>query len=88
MKSTFIAGLLFALGSAEKSYKPTYERPSIDDIKLQQFPSANIDSLYGSSGVFKDAKRAEFGAIRGAQETIITPTRSIDSLFLRLPSET
>ena len=82
MKGSIIAGLLMALATAEK-YKQEKVHVSVD---VPDLPSADLDSLYRSSGRFKDAKRAEFGAIRDAQEKIVTPTRSIDSLFLRLPS--
>ena len=96
MKSTLIAGLLLSLGTAfkgqvkEKRVKKSYydEYPSDPVITLKDFPDADIYSLTASTGSGRAAKRAEFGAIRDAQETILTPTRSIDSLFLRLPSET
>ena len=84
MKPSFLAGMLFALGSTRKSI---YDKPSYDfDLQLS-FPGADLDSLFRSSGKFRDAKRAEFGAIRGAQDNILSATRTIDSLFLRLPSE-
>ena len=82
MKAAFFAGILLAFASAEKhKSKEVYEHQP-----LQDFPEADLDALYRSSGRFKDAKKAEFGAIKDAQHTIITPVRSIDSLFLRLPS--
>ena len=82
MKSSIVAGLLMALGTAEKprSYHESY------DVNVRDYPDADLDSLYRSSGSRRDAKKAEFGAIRGAEESIVTATRSIDSLFLRLPS--
>ena len=87
MKKTLIAGLLAALSTAESD--PYYHRSvEIEEHPTREFPSADIDALTRSGTSFKEAKRAEFGAIRDAQETIITSTRSIDSLFLRLPSST
>ena len=81
MKQTVFVGILAALSQAKKSHS------SKDyDLDIPDFPSADLDSLYRSSGSFKDAKRATFGSIHGAQENILTATRSIDSLFLRLPS--
>ena len=83
MKNTLIASLFFLLSNADKSgsYGNSYE-----PVVLRKFPSADLDSLFRSSGRFKAAKRAEFGAISFAEDQITTPTRSIDSLFLRLPS--
>ena len=83
MKPSFLAGMLLSFGSARKYWN----EPSYDfDLKLS-FPGADYDSLFRSDGKFKSAKRAEFGAIRGAQDNILSATRTIDSLFLRLPSE-
>ena len=82
MKATLFAGFLCAFGLAEKYTK----KASYDDVALKNFRKADLDSLYRSSGSFKAAKKAEFGAIKDAQSTILTPVRSIDSLFLRLPS--
>ena len=82
MSKKVFCGLLLALATAKKDgyggndYFPDPE----------PFPQADLDSLYRSSGSRKAAKKATFGAIYDAQETILTPTRSIDSLFLRLPS--
>ena len=84
MKKTIAATFLLALGLTEKSYG----HGSYVSVPDQDFPEADLDELYRSSGRRKDAKRSTFGAIRDAQETILTPTRSIDSLFLRLPSST
>ena len=73
--------MAFALADTSSGYHHgSYEPESIN------YGEADLDELYRSSGRRKDAKRATFGAIRGAQESILTPTRSIDSLFLRLPS--
>jgi hypothetical protein len=55
---------------------------------VPDFPAADLDYLFRSDGRFKSSKRAEFGAIGGAQSEIVTATRTIDSLFLRLPSST
>ena len=83
MKSTFLASILFALTAAEKS---AHKHDIYKSVTLRTFPEADLYSLFRSSGRFKDAKRAEFGAIGLAQDNIATPVRSIDSLFLRLPS--
>ena len=81
MKKTTIVALIAALYQAKKPDSKHF------DIDLQEdFPSADLDSLYRSSGSRKDAKRATFGSIYDAQDNILTATRSIDSLFLRLPS--
>ena len=82
MKKSIVAGLFLALASAE------YEKKGGDSLKIEvpDFPEADLDALYRSSGRFKDAKKAEFGAIKKAEKTIVTPVRSIDSVFLRLPS--
>lgn len=88
MKKTLFAGLLVALSTARKDSDSYYKSIDIENIPSVEFPSADIEALTRSGTNFKEAKRAEFGAIRDAQETIITSTRSIDSLFLRLPSST
>lgn len=84
MKGALFAGVLATISSAATDgwYK-TQKEVKVD---VPKFPDADLDALTRSSGSFKDAKKAEFGAIKGAQETILTATRSIDSLFLRLPS--
>ena len=83
MKGTFLASILFALTTADKSLP---KHSIYETVTLRKFPEADLDSLFRSSGRFKDAKRAEFGAIGFAEDNIATPVRSIDSLFLRLPS--
>ena len=83
MKSTFLASILLGLATADKSAS---KHSIYETVTLRKFPEADLDSLFRSSGRFKHAKRAEFGAIGFAQENIATPVRSIDSLFLRLPS--
>ena len=72
----------------DRRIKRSYYDDYLSDpfITLKDFPTADIYSLTASTGSRRAAKRAEFGAIRDAQESILTPTRSIDSLFLRLPS--
>ena len=80
MKKTIVASLFMAMTMSESYYKKDIDV----NVDVQKFPRADLSDR--SSGSFKDAKRAEFGAIRNSQENILTPTRSIDSLFLRLPS--
>ena len=84
MKSTFFTGTLLSLGSAWKSFN--HDSPSSFDLTLT-FPDADLDSLFRSSGKFSYAKKAEFGAIDFAEDNISSSTRSIDALFLRLPSD-
>ena len=84
MKKTFFTTILTSLSSTHESYFDSYS--SSDDLSLP-FPDADYDLLYRSNRKFKDTKKAEFGAIKNAQENIISATRSVDSLFLRLPSE-
>ena len=81
MKQTAILALIGALSQARKPSK--HSKP---EVEVRNFPDADLDELYRSSGRFKDAKRATFGSIHDAQNNILTATRSIDSLFLRLPS--
>ena len=63
MKGTLFAGLLLAIGSAAKHKS----KVKYDNVELKDLPQANINELLRSSGSFKDAKKAEFGAIKGAQ---------------------
>ena len=81
MKQSILATFLMAMSMSAESYHSSYKEVDVD---LKKFPKADLSDR--SSGRFRDAKKAEFGAIRDAQSTILTPTRSIDSLFLRLPS--
>ena len=82
MSKSVLAGLLLALATSKRSsYGGSYYLDLVRD-----FPDADLESLYRSSGNFRDAKRATFGAIGNAESSILTATRSIDSLFLRLPS--
>ena len=81
MSKKVFCGLLLALATAKKDGYGSDYYP-----EPESFPQADLDSLYRSSGSHKAAKKATFGAIYDAQDTILTPTRSIDSLFLRLPS--
>lgn len=85
MKPVLYTGFLATVSLAASS---GYYKKEDVQVEVPKFPEADLDALYRSGGSFKGAKRAEFGAIRDAQETILTPTRSIDSLFLRLPSAT
>ena len=80
MKKTAIVGILAALSQAKGHSKSDFH------VDVPDIPQADLDSLYRSSGSYKDAKRATFGSIHDAQDNILTATRSIDSLFLRLPS--
>lgn len=82
MKQSILATFFMALSMSE-GYNREYKDVDLE-VDLQKFPKASLNER--SSGRFRDAKSAEFGAIRDAQSTILTPTRSIDSLFLRLPS--
>ena len=89
MKGAIAFGFLAALtqaGGSKKTYERTYKSVDISGDYTQDFPSADLDELNRSGTSFREAKRAEFGAIQNAQTNILTPTRSIDSLFLRLPS--
>ena len=50
------------------------------------FPRVNIASIPASGTSASSYDQASSAAIRNAQSTIVTETRSIDSLFTRLPS--
>ena len=84
MKSSILATLL--AGLATSAGLPDYEIGTAQRVDVEDYPRADLDSLRQSSGSYKAANKAAFGAIKSASSTILTPQRSIDSLFLRLPS--
>lgn len=88
MKNTLIASVLTGLAAAGSLPDPSLDFP-IDDVVVPSYPKADLDSLYASTGNTKVTNKNAFRTIHEASKTSnLTPTRSIDSLFLRLPSST
>ena len=59
------------------------------NFRSQSYPKNAFSSNNhndGHSGKINHSDKSEFEALHKAKSTILTPTRSIDSLFLRLPS--
>lgn len=88
MKSTLIASVLAGMataGSITSNYGVTKD---VDiNIKTEAYPSANLNSLYSSSGSTVTTNQNVFGVIQQASsDASFTASRSINSLFSRLPS--
>ena len=86
MKSTFVASAILGLAVTEKL--PDFNlNADVSNIRVPSYGAADLQSLYRSTGETKATNNNVFGAIRSAStEASQTSTRSIDSLFLRLPS--
>ena len=85
MKSTFFASTLAGLGLAGQ----ILDKPSVDisGIQVPVYKPANLQSLYTSTGSTAATNQNVFNIIGGASQVAqSTPSQSIDSLFLRLPS--
>ena len=84
MKFPIISSLALLLAQSKTfnedfSYEPNFKTG---------FLPSNAFPISSSSKKLKEEDKAIFGALKQATSTILTPTRSIDSLFLRLPSST
>lgn len=86
MKPTFIASALLGLAVAEKF--PNYPtNVDVSNVNVPNYGPANLQSLYRSTGDAQATNQNVFGVINSASQSASqTSTRSIDSLFLRLPS--
>lgn len=86
MKSTIFASALLGLAIADKF--PDYQQVN-DSVNVPTYQAANLQSLYRSTGDTKATNANVFNTINiASQSASQTSTRSIDSLFLRLPSST
>ena len=84
MKSLLVFGLLATAALCDGLNLQTSD---VDlNIELPTFPSANLNSLSASSTNTAETNQFQFGIIQNAKRDILTPVRSIDSLFSRLPS--
>ena len=89
MKHQIIAFLILsvlAFHTANAAGYPSYGTAANYEVEVSQYPAADINSLYASSSTTESANQNTFGAIQSARQTIITSTRSIDSLFTRVPT--
>ena len=83
MKTQILLAVLLCLAIAkETSYGSSYTTGS----EPSNFPPYDPNFLDQSSGSSQSANQNTFSAINNAQSQIISSTRSIDSLFSRLPS--
>ena len=84
MKSTFFASFLAGIATAGQL---GYKKADVSDIRVPTYERADLSSLYASTGNTRKTNKNIFGIIHEAEASAdLTPTRSIDSLFLRLPS--
>lgn len=85
MKQTLFTSAITGLALAAKYPEPA--KADISNIDVRGFPAADLQSLYQSTGNAKQTNRNVFHILENAERTAdLTATRSIDSLFLRLPS--
>lgn len=83
MKTQILLAVLLCLAVAgETSYGSGYTTGS----EPSNFPPYDPNFFDQSSGSSQSANQYTFSAINNAQSQIISSTRSIDSLFSRLPS--
>ena len=94
MKKSLAIGLLATVGFSEEEWRPTYYKTtpapsstSTPVYKKPVFPTADINSLFPLSGTsYQSYDQSSGQAIQNARNNIAITDRSIDSLFLRLPS--
>ena len=94
MKKSIAVGALVSCSMAgDFSYQRSYGDTPLVDIQSREYPKAGlgytsyrIGGTVPSDSSRQSANRAIFDAINGARSNIGTIDRSIDSLFLRLPS--
>ena len=94
MKKSFFVGFLATLGFAEE-WRPSYYKPaasthgSVEKIEISEpsYPRVNVNALFPFSGTSASSyNAASDAAIQNAENNLISEHRSIDSLFLKLPS--
>ena len=84
MKAQIILAILVASALCEGL---NYDNTDVDtNVEVQTFPSFDPNFLQRSTGNAQQTNANIQNAISNAQRTNLTPTRSIDSLFSRLPS--
>ena len=85
MKNTFLASVLAGIATAgQLKYG---QQADVSNVNVPTYPAADLYSLTASTGNARKTNKNIFGIINEAEASAdLTPTRSIDSLFLRLPS--
>ena len=85
MKTQLILALLVIFSACAEL--PDFDFDAIDtQVVVTTFPPANLSALYSSSSDSATTAQNIQSAIANAQSTNLTPVRSIDSIFSRLPS--
>ena len=86
MKPTLVASVLAGIATAG-NINTDFDKTIDYSATVPGFPRADLNSLYTSTGDTRATNKNTFSILNQAEQVAdLTPTRSIDSLFLRLPS--
>ena len=85
MKTQILVGLLISVALAANLSTVDYSQVDTN-VNIKNFPPYNANALSASSAATDATNQRQFDIIANAQKSLSIPTRSIDSLFSKLPT--